>query len=211
MGLSVMRSLVPRTAMPGRSRSLHDQLARGLGYFSIALGTVELVAPRAVCGAAGLNGYDRLVQAYGAREVANGVPLLISHDATPWMWGRVAGDAADIATVIAGTRDQPSRKVDRALWALPALIGVTALDLACAVGLTSEKGGPRTARADYRARSGFPRGLQAARGAARQLEQPRDTHAPERADRSQRHEHGKTPGGDSIVGLTEGCFGDKPD
>jgi hypothetical protein len=172
---------------------LHDQLARGLGYFSIVLGTVELVAPRGVCRAAGLNGYDRLVQAYGAREIANGVALLTSHDATPWIWGRVAGDAADIATVIAGTRDQPSRKVERALWALGALIGVTALDVVCAVGLTSEKGGPRTARADYRDRSGFPRGAQAARGAARQLERPRDTRAPERTDGSQQHEDGKTP------------------
>lgn len=180
MGLSVMRSLVPRTALPGRSRSLHDQLARGMGYFSIALGTVELAAPRAVCRAAGLNGHNRLVQAYGVREIANGVALLASHDGTPWMWTRVAGDALDIATVVAGSRDQPSRRVERALWTLTLLAGVTALDVICAIGLTTEKGGPRTARADYRDRSGFPRGLQAARGAARQLERPSERRAPER-------------------------------
>jgi hypothetical protein len=193
MGLNVMRSLVPRTAITGRSRSLHDQLARGLGYFSIALGTVELVAPREVCRAAGLNRYDGIIQAYGAREIANGVALLTSHDPTPWMWGRVAGDAADIATVIAGTRDQPSRRVNKALWALAALIGVTSLDVACAVGLTSEKGGRRTARADYRDRSGFPHGSQAARGAARQLERLPALHAVERMGSSQEREHGKTP------------------
>ena len=37
-----MASLVPKTALPGRSRSMHDETARGLGYFSIALGIAEI-------------------------------------------------------------------------------------------------------------------------------------------------------------------------
>jgi hypothetical protein len=85
----------------------------------------------------------------------------------------VAGDAADIATVIAESRDGTARN-ENAMWALLALAGVTALDVICATGLTSEKGGPNTATTDYRDRSGFPRGLQAARGAAPNFETPRD-------------------------------------
>jgi hypothetical protein len=48
-----------------------------------------------------------------------------------------------------------------------ALIGITATDIFCAGGLSAEKGGPNTAVADYRDRSGFPKGREAARGAAR--------------------------------------------
>ena len=103
-----MHSLVPRTALKGRSRSLHDEVAKGLGYFSIALGIAELVAPRTVCRAVGIAGQENLVRAYGAREIATGIAILASHDATPWIWGRVAGDALDIATVAAS----PERKGD---------------------------------------------------------------------------------------------------
>ena len=48
-----MRNSVPRTALPGRSWSTQDRLAKGLGFFSIALGILELAAPRALCRAIG--------------------------------------------------------------------------------------------------------------------------------------------------------------
>src|SRR3569833_4361332 len=99
-----MRSAIAPTALRGRSQSTHDRMAKGLGYLSIALGVAELVAPRAVCRAAGLNGMERLVRSYGAREIATGVAILTSHNAAPWIWGRVAGDMADIATVATGIR-----------------------------------------------------------------------------------------------------------
>jgi len=173
-----MPSSVPQTALHGQSRSSHDRLARGLGYFSIALGLTELMAPRALCRAVGLDGHDRLVQAYGVREVATGIAILMSHDATPWIWGRVAGDGADIATVLAASRSDAGRRGNPAL-ALAALVGVTAVDVLCARGLSAEKGGPRTAVADYRDRTGFPHGTQAARGAARDFEIPRDMRTPD--------------------------------
>ena len=68
-----MHSLVPRTALRGQSKSSHDKLARNLGYFSIALGVTELVAPGALCRAIGLRGLEPVVRGYGAREVATGV------------------------------------------------------------------------------------------------------------------------------------------
>jgi hypothetical protein len=173
-----MRNSVPRTALPGRSWSTQGRLAKGLGFFSIALGILELAAPRALCRAIGVDGHETVVRAYGAREIANGIAILTTHDATPWVWGRVAGDGLDIATVLAGSRDGTSGK-ENTLLGLAVLVGVTALDVLCATGLTREKGGPRTALSDYRDRSGFPQGAHAARGAARDFQTPRDFRAPE--------------------------------
>src|SRR3981081_1564640 len=141
-------SLVPRTALRGGSQSSHDKLAKTLGYFSIALGATELLAPRALCKASGLNGLERVVRAYGAREVATGLAILTSHDPAPWIWARVAGDMADIATVGTGLQQSNPKKENSAL-ALTALAAVTLVDLACARGLSAEKGGLKTALTDY--------------------------------------------------------------
>ena len=170
-------SLVPRTALRGGSQSSHDKLAKTLGYFSIALGATELLAPRALCRAIGLNGLEPVVRAYGAREVATGVAILTSHDPAPWIWARVAGDMADIATVATGFQ-QDDAKRDNNVLALAALAAVTAIDVVCASGLSSEKGG-KTALTDYSSRSGFPQGLQSARGAARNFKVPADMRVPE--------------------------------
>lgn len=160
-----MPSIVPRTALPGSSQSLHDRFATGLAYFSIALGLAELAMPRLICRATGLQARDRfLVRAYGGREIATGLAILASHDATPWVWARVAGDTADVATVAACADDA---KRIRTLAAFAFLAATSAADAFCAIGLSSEKGGRNSALADYRDRSGFPRGVEAMRGAAR--------------------------------------------
>lgn len=168
---------IPRTALAGRSQSMSDKIAKGLGYFSIALGLAELVASRSICRAVGLDGHTGLVRAYGVREIGTGWAILISHDATPWVWGLVVGNAADVATVAAAAENFASRKT---LLSVVALVGATALDLLSASRLSAEKGGRSTARTDYRDRSGFPHGLAAARGAARNLRLPRDMRAADR-------------------------------
>jgi hypothetical protein len=173
-----MHDVVRRTALPGRSQSSHDRLARGLGYFSIALGVAELIAPRAICRAAGLKDLEPVIRGYGAREIATGVAILGSHDPEPWMWTRVAGDIADIATVAAGVRQDNESKGRNAL-AVATLAAVTLVDLACASGLQSGKGSRKTATRDYSVRSGFPLGLKAARGAARDFKVPDDMRTPE--------------------------------
>jgi hypothetical protein len=166
------------TARRGQSRSGHDALARGLGYFSLAIGFAQILAPRSFCQALGMEGHENTVRTYGAREIATGVAILTSHDATPWIWGRVAGDALDIGTVSTGLRhDNP--KQGNVVAAMGALVGITALDVICAGGLTGEKGGRRTAVADYSDRTGFPRGTAAMRGAARDFEVPRDMRIPD--------------------------------
>jgi hypothetical protein len=161
-----MPSPVRSTALSGRSQSDRDSLARSLGYLSLALGAAELLAPRAISKTVGVRGLDNVIRAYGAREIATGLAILMSHDAAPWIWARVAGDIADMATVATGLR-QDNAKRDTNVVALGALAAVTALDVACARGLDLEKGDRKTAGADYSDRSGFPGGLQAARGAAR--------------------------------------------
>src|SRR5215212_2327192 len=118
-----MLDAVRRSALPGRSQSSHDKMARSLGYFSI----------------------------------------LGSHDPEPWIWTRVAGDLADIATVATGAQ-QDNQSKGRSALALATLAAVTLVDLACANGLNSEKGSRKTATRDYSRRSGYPQGLQAARG-----------------------------------------------
>ena len=115
---------------------------------------------------------------YGAREIATGVAILTSHDPEPWIWTRVVGDLADIATVAIGAQ-QDNESQTRSALALAALATVTLVDLACADGLNSEKGSRKTATRDYSRRSGFPRGLSATRGAARDFKVPDDMRTPE--------------------------------
>jgi len=105
------------------------ELARGLGWFSLALGTMELLLPRTITGFLGMRGSERLVRLYGVREVGTGLAILGSSDPAPWMWGRVAGDALDVATVapkLAG------RKPGNAALALLTLAAVATLDVLCA-------------------------------------------------------------------------------
>jgi hypothetical protein len=113
-----------------------------------------------------MRGLDNVIRAYGAREIATGLAILTSHNPEPWIWARVAGDIADMATVATGLQQDNTRR-EANVVALGALAAVTALDVACARSLNLEKGNRKTAITDYSRRSGFPRGVQAARGAAR--------------------------------------------
>ena len=172
-----MHDVVRRSAVPRHSQSSH-KMARGLGYFSIALGVAEMIAPGAICRAAGVRGLETVVRSYGAREIATGVAILTSHDPEPWIWTRVAGDLADIATVAAGVQ-QDNQSKSRSAIAFATLAAVTLVDFACANGLNSEKDNRKTATRDYSRRSGYPQGLQAARGAAQDFKVPDDMRTPE--------------------------------
>ena len=176
MGRS-MPSVVQQTALSGRSQSGADRIAVKLGYLSLALGIAEVIAPRAICRALGMRGTESLVRAYGAREIANGVAILSSADPEPWVWARVAGDLADIATVSTAIRPE-NRKRENSVFALAGLLAVTAIDVACARALNSEKGNRKTAVTDYGDRSGYPQGLRAARGAAKSFRVPNDMKIP---------------------------------
>jgi hypothetical protein len=153
-----------------------DRLARGLGWFSVGLGLAELIAPARITRALGMEGKEALVRSYGVREIGSGI-LSLSIDKQAGLWSRVAGDGLDIATLSSCLRsDNPKR--DNAGLALAMVLGVTALDVVGALGVTSRHGRGRGRRRDYRDRSGFPQGVQAARGMARKdFETPPDMRA----------------------------------
>jgi hypothetical protein len=173
-----MRYETERTRRRGHPDSSTDALARGLGVFSIALGVMELVAARSLSRALGMQGSENLVRAYGLREIATGVGILASKDPMPWLWGRVGGDALDIATLAVGL-DQENPKRGNVALALASVAGVTALDVYCAQTLSRESPIPLPPLRDYSHRSGFARSPERMRGAASDFEVPRDFRQPE--------------------------------
>lgn len=118
-----------------------DGLARGLGWFSIALGLAELLAAKDLARWLGMEDKSGVVRLYGARELGNGVALLASGGPgarAPWMWTRVGGDALDLATLAPGLdRENPHR--ERVVGAMIAVAGVMALDVLCGAMLSGSR------------------------------------------------------------------------
>jgi len=79
-----------------------SRLANFLGWFSIAFGLAEIIAPRRLGRMVGVSGKGDLLQAYGLRELLSGLAILVSRRKAPWLWARVAGDAMDAATLAPG-------------------------------------------------------------------------------------------------------------
>jgi hypothetical protein len=156
-------------------------LAQGLGWFSIGLGVAELAAPGALARFLGMEERTDLIRIYGMREIATGIGLLSQDDPTPWLWGRVGGDALDLATLATGLgRSNPQR--ENVGLAIAAVAGVMALDVFCARALGAaamdRRRWPALIR-DYSARRGMPRPPAAMRGVARDFVAPRDMRIPE--------------------------------
>ncbi|HEY1636934.1 MAG TPA: hypothetical protein VGF62_00305 [Rhizomicrobium sp.] len=149
------------------SLSASDRLGKALGWFSFGLGLAELVAPRQITRALGMEGKEALVRAYGAREIGAGV-LCLSVDRQIGLWNRVAGDGIDVATLLTGMRsDNPKR--DNVMLALAVVLGVTALDVLAAQATTARhrRNGAEPRR--YNDRSGYPKGIRHSRGAAKEM------------------------------------------
>jgi hypothetical protein len=166
----------PRPAV--MARPALDGLATGLGWFSIGLGLVELLAPKQLCETIGLEGHETLVRAFGARELATGIAILASHDPTPWVAGRVLGDVADLAVLATAGGPDTEQQAAMRRFAIGAVAGVAALDVLCATGLNAAKQLSAPGDYDYGDRAGFPRPARAMRGAASDFEAPRDFQTP---------------------------------
>jgi len=117
-----------------RGRTMDPRrLARGLGWFSLSLGLVEVLAPRFVSRLIGGRGDNTgLIRLYGVREIMSGM-MIFGQGAKPavGLWSRVAGDAIDIATLAAAASSSSTRKGPLA-FATANVLGVTALDVYCA-------------------------------------------------------------------------------
>jgi uncharacterized membrane protein len=112
----------------------------GLGCLSVTLGLAELLAPRALARLTGVRDDVRtrwIVRALGARELAVGIGLLADRRPSRWLWARVAGDVVDLALLGAAAR-QAGAERPRALGAIGAVVGITALDAACAATATKD-------------------------------------------------------------------------
>jgi len=151
------------------------RLGDSLVGFSMGRGLAELIAAERITRALGTEGKEALVRAYGVRELGHGI-VSLSPDKHLGLWSRVAGDGLDIATLMTAMRhDNPKR--DNVGIALAAVLGVTLLDIIGAQGVTARHSRPRGRPRSYRDRTGFPQGVQAARGAARDFQVPRDMRA----------------------------------
>ena len=109
-------------------------VARGLGWFSIALGAAELLAPGRISKLLKVrDNHTDLIRSYGLREIGAGAGLLLSDRKAPWLWARAAGDVLDLGTLGAARRTVlGTRAIDAAIAGVAA---VTALDLAAATRL----------------------------------------------------------------------------
>jgi hypothetical protein len=122
-----------------------DGLARFVGWFSIGLGTAQVVAPRALCRVIGANDEGtppRLMRLTGVREVTQGSGILMRPRPTMWVWSRVAGDALDLGLLAFTAR----RGHKRTFAAIAAVLPIAVADLFEAKHLTAKQGRPRSGK-----------------------------------------------------------------
>ncbi len=115
-----------------------ENLAKGLGIFSFALGIPQIVAPGRMNRMIGVRDdpATRLwMRAVGVREIAAGVGIFSQRRPTQWLWARVAGDTLDLALLGAALRSK-SRRPGRTLAATGAVAGALAADLVDSIKLS---------------------------------------------------------------------------
>lgn len=120
----------PSHAPPDTRYSPGLATARALGWFSLALGTAELLCPGDMARLTGIRGRS-LLRLYGLREITSGIGILSSTRPSPWLWSRVLGDVLDLATLVP-VISRTDRRSHRAGAAALAVAGVTLVDIAAA-------------------------------------------------------------------------------
>ena len=121
-----------------------EQLARGLGWFSLGLGLAEVLAPGAVAKVAGVRGGTGVIRLLGLREIAHGLAIFSQgRRPTEALWSRVVGDALDLACLGAAFASPDSSK-GRVALATANVLAVTALDVLCAQQLSAGEDGGKT-------------------------------------------------------------------
>ena len=124
-----------------RNTTKVKQLAKGLGYFSIALGAAELIAPEWLAKTIGIRPRPLLTRLLGLREVTAGIGILGQERPEGWMWSRVAGDAMDLALLGTARKEERCIEEQPLNVAIATVAGVTIVDILCAFLLRGEKGG----------------------------------------------------------------------
>jgi uncharacterized membrane protein len=104
------------------------QLIQALGWFSIALGAVELFAPRAVNRAIGVGDHPVVTRLVGIREVVTGIGLLSERAPGWWAWARAAGDAMDLG-LLGAAGSSPDADPKRIAIAATSVLAVGGVDV----------------------------------------------------------------------------------
>ncbi|EQB10459.1 hypothetical protein L288_04035 [Sphingobium quisquiliarum P25] len=116
------------------------RISLGLGVFSIALGIAEIAATRRIARALGNDHRTgrATLRAFGAREMLAGAGLVAAPAHSTLMWGRVAGDALDLAALGLAAGRAPRRG---AVWGAIAFVtGVAVIDALVARSLDRQTG-----------------------------------------------------------------------
>lgn len=152
-------------AMPRSRNHSARHLAKRLGWFSIGLGLLQIAAPHRLSRFLGFRGGESIIGLFGLREVATGAAILSSREPEPFIWGRVAGDAFNLAALAAAFI--ASRRKPLAGVALGTVAMITIIDVICAQTLSADTARKRGRIPDYSDRSGLPKDTVQMRGAAK--------------------------------------------
>jgi hypothetical protein len=78
------------------------RLARGIGWLSIGVGFLLVLAPERGTGGFGMGERKRLGLFLGAKDLVIGAGLLRSGNVRPWLLARALSDAQDAALLVGG-------------------------------------------------------------------------------------------------------------
>lgn len=104
-----------------------QQLNQALGWFSIGLGLVEILAPRELGRLIGAGNHPTVMRLCGVREIASGIGLLSKRAPATAAASRLAGDAMDMA-LLGAAFTTPGAQPGRLALAATTVLGVAAVD-----------------------------------------------------------------------------------
>lgn len=133
----------PEGVSTRRPRDAAEKRAVALGWFSLGLGLAQVIAPRQLArtiGVADNRTTELTLRAFGVREIASGVGILLQPRPNTFLWARVLGDLIDLAALTEQLVRTRSKKPRLAL-ATAAVVGTTALDIKTALDATRARAG----------------------------------------------------------------------
>ena len=118
----------------------YKNVGAGLGYFSLALGLLELTAPGRLARWLGVDGKTAktVIALFGTRELLAGGMLLRGPAVSTNVWNRVIGDGIDLAAL--GLAFGRSDRKAAVAGATAFVAGATLADVLTARGLDRETG-----------------------------------------------------------------------
>src|SRR4051794_12971277 len=131
---------LPQRAKEWVGNASPEQVANGLGWFSIGLGLAELLAPGTMCRIVGAKErHGGLMRFLGLREIGAGI-VILSGARAAGCWSRVAGDLMDLS-LLGADLGTPGTDKGKAIGSTAAVVGVTVLDALTAWELTQSHSG----------------------------------------------------------------------